>query len=103
MSGILFSTVFNAVFVPKLLVSGILFSTVVNPVFVARLLVSGILFSNSNLSVSYLVFNTKSLVSILSPFATNLLYAAFLTTSFFTTLDNLLKSAGIGTNLSICN
>ena len=49
-----------------------------------------------------LVFNAKSLVSILS-FATNLLHTVFLTTSFFTTLLNLLKSAGIGTNLSISN
>ena len=36
-------------------------------------------------------------------FATNLLYTVFLTTSFFTTLLNLLKSAGIGTNLSMSN
>ena len=35
MSGILFSTVVNAVFVAKLLILGILFSTVVNAVFVA--------------------------------------------------------------------
>ena len=35
-----------------------------------RPLVSGILFSISALSVLYLVFNTKSLVSILSTFAT---------------------------------
>ena len=38
MSGILFSTVVNAVFVIRLLVSGILFPTVVNAVFFARLL-----------------------------------------------------------------
>ena len=38
MSGILFSTVVNAVFVARLLVSGILFLTVVNAVFFARLL-----------------------------------------------------------------
>ena len=49
----------------------------------------------------YLVFNTKSLVLILSTFATNLLYPVFLTTSFFTTLLNLFKSLGIGTNLSM--
>ena len=46
-SGILFSTVVNAVFVAKLLISGILFSTVVNAVFVAKLVISGVLFSNS--------------------------------------------------------
>ena len=51
----------------------------------------------------YLVFNTKSLVSILFTFATNLLYTVFLTTQFFTTSLNLLKSTGIGTNLSWSN
>ena len=51
----------------------------------------------------YLVFNTKSLVSILSTFATNLLCTGFLTKSFFTTSLNLLKSTGIGTNLSMSN
>ena len=51
----------------------------------------------------YLVYNTKSLVSILSTFATNLLYTVFLTTWFFTTSPNLLKSTGIGINLSISN
>ena len=51
----------------------------------------------------YLVFNTKPLVSILSTFATNLLYAVVLTTSFFTASLNLLKSTGIGTNLSMSN
>ena len=40
---------------------------------------------------------------MLSTFATNLLYAIFLTISFFTTLLNLLKSLGIGINLSISN
>ena len=49
----------------------------------------------------YLAFNTKSLVSILSTFATNLLDAAFLTTSFFTTSLNLLKSTEIGTNFKL--
>ena len=43
MSGILFSTVVNEVFVAKLVTSGISFSTVVNAVFVAKLLISGIL------------------------------------------------------------
>ena len=51
----------------------------------------------------YLVLNTKSLVSILSTFPTNLLYTVFLTTSSFTTSFNLLKSTGIGTDLSISN
>ena len=35
--------------------------------------------------------------------ATNLSYTAFLTASFFTTSLSLLKSTGIGTNLSISN
>ena len=34
---------------------------------------------------------------------TNLSYTVFLTTSFFTTSLNLLKSTGTGTNLSIPN
>ena len=51
----------------------------------------------------YLVFNTKSLVSILFTLHTNLLCSVFLTTSFFTTSHNLLKSTGISTNLSISN
>ena len=74
---------------------------VLQSVFLTRLLVSGILFSNSALSVLYLVFITKLLVSILSTVATNLLYSVSLTTLFSTTLDNLLQSAGAGFNLSI--
>ena len=73
---------------------------VLQSVFLTRLLVSGILFSNSALSQNS-VFITKLLVSILSTFATNLLYSVSLTTSFFTTLDNLLQPAGTGFSLSI--
>ena len=40
---------------------------------------------------------------MLSTFVTNLLYSVFFTASFFTTSDNLLKSAGMGTSLSISN
>ena len=47
----------------------------------------------------YLVFKTNPLVSILL----TLSYKVFLTTSFFTTTLNLLKSTGTGTNLSISN
>ena len=65
------------------------------------MLVSGISFSNSDLSVSYLVFKTKSLVSILFTLATYLSYTSFLTISFFTTLLSLLKSVGAGTNFSM--
>ena len=71
--------------------------------FVTKSVTLGILFSNSDLSVSYLVFKTKLLVSILFTLAANLSYTSFLTTSFFTTLLNLLKSVGIGANLSMSN
>ena len=67
------------------------------------LLVSGIFFSNSVSSESYWVFKTTPLVSILFTFTTNLSYTVFLTTLFFTTLINLLKPTGTGTNLSISN
>ena len=41
---------------------------------------------------------------MLSTFVTNFLYSVFFTTSFFTTsADNLLKSTGTGTSLSISN
>ena len=69
--GISFSTAVNAVFVAKLLTSGILFSNSVS-FFLTKLVTSGIFFSNSVLSVWYLVFKTKSLVSILFTFAANL-------------------------------
>ena len=50
--------------------------------------------------MSYLVFKTSSLVSILSTFITNLSYTVLLTTSFLTTLLNLIKSTGTVFNLS---
>ena len=53
--------------------------------------------SKSDLSVSYLVFKANPVGSILFIFATNLSYAVFLTTSFFTTSLSLLKSTGTGT------
>ena len=52
MSGILFSTVVNSIFVANPLILVILFSTVVNAVFVAKLIISEILFSNSVILVS---------------------------------------------------
>ena len=99
--GILFSTVVNAVFVAKSVTLGTLPSISVVLVFLTRPLVSGILFFNFDLFVSYLVFKTNPLVSILFTLATNLSYAVFLTTSFFTTSLSLLKSTGTGANLSI--
>ena len=71
--------------------------------FLTKSIKSGIFFSNSVLSVLYLAFITKSLVSIFSTFAANLTYTVFLTTSFFTTSLSLLKSSGTGANLSMSN
>ena len=53
--------------------------------------------------MSYLVYKTNPLVPILFTFATNLSYAVFLTTSFFTTSLSLHKSAWTGINLPISN
>ena len=87
----------------NLLTLGILFSTVVNAVFVAKSLILGIFFYDSVLSVLYLVFNTKSRVSVLLTSATDSSYVVFLTTSFFTALLSLVKSVETGTFLSMCN
>ena len=51
----------------------------------------------------YLVFNAKSLISILSTFVINLSYRVFLTTSFFTTPLSLLNLTGTGANLPMSN
>ena len=53
--------------------------------------------------MSYLVFKTNPLLSILFTFAANLSYTAFLTASCFTKLLSLLKSTKTDTNLSISN
>ena len=100
-SDILFSTVVNAFFVAKLLTSRILFSNSVSFGFLTKSVTSGIFFSSSVLSVYYLVFKAKSLVSILFTFAANLSYTVFLTTSFLTISFNLLKSAGTDANFSM--
>ena len=55
----------------------------------------------SDLSVSYLVFKTNPVISILFTLATNLSYTVFLTTSFFTTLLSVTKSLETVVNLSI--
>ena len=55
------------------------------------------------MSVSYLVFKTNSLVSLLFTFVTNLFYIVFLITSFFTTFLSLPKSTGTVLDLSISN
>ena len=89
----------------KPLLLGISFSNslilVLKFVYLTSQLVSGILFSNFDLSASYLVFKANSLVSIQFAFATTLSYTASLTTSFFTTLLNLVNLTG--TNLSVSN
>ena len=107
MLGILFSTAVNAVFVAKPVILVILFSIslilVLQNDFLTRPLISGILFSNFNLSASYFAFKIKSLVSILFTLLTNLLYSVFLTTSFFTTFLNLVKSTGTVFSLSVSN
>ena len=53
--------------------------------------------------MSYLVFKTNPLISILFTLSTNLSYIIFLTKSFFTTSLSLFKSRGTGTNLLISN
>ena len=53
--------------------------------------------------MSYLVFKTNPLVSVLFTLVINLSYTSFLTTWFFTPSLSLLKSTGTGTNLSIPN
>ena len=53
------------------------------------------------MSIWYLAFKTKSLVSILFTFAAVLSYTVFLTALFLTTSLNLLNSTGSGANLSI--
>ena len=98
-----FSTAVNAVFITKLLTYEILFSNSVSFVFLTKSVTSGFFFPNYFLSVWYLVFKTKLLVSLLFTFASNLLYTAFLTTWFLTSSLNLFKSAGTGTNLSMSN
>ena len=50
-------------FLTKLVTSGILFSTVVNAVFVAKLLIARILYSKSVILVLQSVFLTRPLVS----------------------------------------
>ena len=72
----------------------------------ARLLVSDILFSKSDSSVSYLLFKTNLLVSILFTFATSLSVTVYLTISLITTLLFTLSTSILSTsafNLAKCN
>ena len=77
--GILFSTAVNAEVVHKPVISGILFSTAARADFLTKLLTSGIFFSTllilsskSDPSFSYLVLETKFVVSIPFTLLTNL-------------------------------
>ena len=87
------SFVSQSVFLTKLLVLGILFSTAVNSEVVAKPVILGILFLTSFMFVLRLILVTKLLISgilssiifILAP------HSVFLTTSFLTTLLNLLN------------
>ena len=100
---------FKPVFLTKLIVSGILFSTAANSLLVAggsvfnKPIASFALFFASDLSISYVVFKTNFVVSMLSTFVTNLSYKVFLTTTFLTTLLSLAKSLETSANLSISN
>ena len=86
-SGILFSTVVNDELVARPLIfvtPGILFSTAVKADFLTNSLTSGIFFSilsilssKSDPSFSYLVLETKFLLSILFTLLTNLSYSVF--------------------------
>ena len=70
---------------------------------VAKLVILGISFLNSLILALRVVLVAKLVISgiLSSIFLFLALYAPFLTTSFFTTSLNLLKSTGTGTNLSI--
>ena len=92
----------NLFFLTKLLTLGILFSTAVNAEVVAKPLILRISFLTSFIFVLRIGLVAKLLVSgiLSSIFFSLALYSVFLTTSFLTTLLNLLKSKGTGTNLS---
>ena len=89
MSGVLFSTAVKADFLAKSLTSGIFLSILL------------ILSSKSYPYFSYLVFETKFVVSIPFTLLTNLSYSVFFTTSFLTTLLSLAKSTGTDVSLLI--
>ena len=61
---ILFSPALNTFVAAKLITSGILFSNSVSFIFFNKISHIGDFFSNSALSVRYLVFETKALVSM---------------------------------------
>ena len=90
-SGILFSTAFNAELLAKLVILGILFSIsvtlAIRSAFLARSLLSGIFksassifFCKSDLSVSFVVFKTNPVISMVFTFSTSLSYTVSLAT-----------------------
>ena len=89
----------------RLLTFGISFSTTFNTEVVAKPLI----FEISVLTSFIFVLRTASVAKLVisgilsSTFFIFALYSVFLTTSFLTTLFNLLKSTGTCTNLSISN
>ena len=87
----------------KLVILGILFFTAVNAEVVAKPVILGISFSTSFNFVLRIVLVVKLLISgiLSSIFFLWALYSVFLTTSFWTTLVNLLKLTGTVTNLSV--
>ena len=92
------------IIIVSLLTLGILFSTAVNTEVVAKLVILGISVLTSFIFVLRIVLVAKWLISgISSSILIFALYSGFLKTSFLTTLLNLLKSTGTGTNLLISN
>ena len=89
----------------RLLILGILFSTAVNGEVVTKSVILGISFLASFIFVLRIVLLARLLISgiLSSIFFILALYSVFLTTSFLTTLLNLLKSIGTGANLLISN
>ena len=81
------------------------FSTAVNAEVVAKPLILGISVLISFIFVSRIVLVATLVISgiLSSIFFILTLYSVFLTTSFLTTLLNLIKSTGTGTNLPISN
>ena len=90
----------NLFFLTKLLTLRILFSTAINAEVVTKPIILGISFLTSFIFVIRIILVAKLVIwGILSSiFFIFRLYLVFLTTSFSTTLINLLKSTGTGTN-----
>ena len=88
------------VFLTKLLTLRILFSTAINAEVVTKPIILGTSFLTSFIFVIRIILVAKLVISgiLSSIFFFFGLYSVFLTTSFSTTLINLLKPTGTGTN-----